>query len=271
MAPILKMASQHAKRFMLRNTIKTLPMRFAKLPLPALKPHRLQQPTSTSLRHTRPYWTSTAPLDGWGYTLFDCDYDLEIVAQISGEASVLANEPNLDLMFPKHENYVVEMLNAGLFHQLLQRFLDRDWRDGVVYLGALAMRLGVEIGEGDMGVLRESVGCVKMYDDAREQMRAALEGYNWRGGYCWQFSCLGALDTQVQSGMEGGECGSLRLWRVVRYGWLCALENLDSKSINEIFENDFSKIPTSIPKEWEGKTNADDTGAGEPKYKEAMA
>ena len=192
MAPILKMASQHAKQVMLRNTIKSLPMGFAKTPLSALKHHRLQGLISTSLRHTRAYRTSTGPPNGWGYTLFDCDHDLDIVDRISREVGDLGSE-DLDLMFPKDEKRVVETLNRDL-HQLFQSFLIQDFRDGVVYLGALAMRLGVKIGETDMQVLRESVGLVRMYDEAREQMRAALKGYNPAGGHPWEFSCPGPVD-----------------------------------------------------------------------------
>ena len=198
MAPILKMASQHAKHVMLRNSIKTLPMGFAKTPLSALKHHRFQGLISTSLRHTRGYQTSTGPPNGWGYTLFDCDSDLDIVDRISEEASDLGCE-DLDLMFPKDQKHVVEMLNKDLLHTLFQRFLILDFRDRIVYLGALAMRLGVKIEEKDMQVLRESVGRVKMYDEAREQMRAALKGYNPAGGHPWEFSCEGPID------VEGGE------------------------------------------------------------------
>ena len=206
MAPILKMASQHAKRFMLRTTIQTLPMRFANLPLPSLKHHRFQRPISTS-RHTRREDISVGPPGGWGYTLFDCNYDLEIASRISYEASVLVNG-QLDLLFPEDPKVVAEILNEGLFHQLLERFMDRDWNDEVVHLGALAMRSGAQIGEEDMRVLSKFVGCVKMYDQAREQMRAALKGYNTAGGYPWAFSCLGLLEEQVQRDMKGGECGS---------------------------------------------------------------
>ena len=206
MAPVFKMASRYAKGFVLRNTIQTLPMSFARLPLPVLKHHRFQRPISTS-RHARREDISVAPPGGWGYTLFDCDYDLEIAGRISCEASVLANG-QLDLLFPEDPKVVAEILNAGLFHQLLERFLDRDWDDEVVYLGALAMRSGAAIGEEDMRVLREYVGCVKMYDEARKQMRAALKGYNTAGGYPWGFSCLGLLEEQVQGDVKGGECGS---------------------------------------------------------------
>ncbi|KAM0801608.1 hypothetical protein BDR22DRAFT_962365 [Usnea florida] len=205
MAPILKMASQHAKRFVLRNTLKTLPTNTARTTLPVLKHHRAQGPISTSLRHIRPYQTFSAPPDGWAYTLFDCDYDFDIVGDISHEASRVANEPDLDLMCPKNKEHVVEMLNAGLFHQLLERFLDRDFRDGALYLGALAMRLGAKIGEEDMSVLRELVGCVRMFEEAREQMRAALKGYNPAGGYPWVFDCLGRLEEEGQGGVEGCE------------------------------------------------------------------
>ena len=168
----------------------------------ALKQHQFQRPSSNSLRHTRPYRTLAAPPDGWDYTLFDCDSDLEIGRKISCEASHVANEV-LDLLFPKDEKHVAEVLDAGLFHQLLQRFMDRDYREGVVYLGALAMRLGARIGKEDMKVLRYMAGCVKMYDAAGEQMKAALKGYNSAGGYPWIFSCMGPIVTQWQGGVRG--------------------------------------------------------------------
>ena len=214
MAPILKMASQHVKSVMLRNTINALPMRSARTPLPAWKHSRFQGSNSNSFRHTRAYQTldyqtpayktPAGPPDGWGYTLFDCDHDLDIVDSISNEASELGIE-HLDLMYPKDKKHVVERLNESLFHLLLHKFLYRESRDEVVYLGALAMRLGVRIRETEMRWLRESVGCVKMYDEAREQMWAALKGYNPEGGHPWKFSCMGPIETQWQGGVEGSE------------------------------------------------------------------
>ena len=207
MAPILKMASQHAKGVIFRNTINTLPMMSARTSLPGLKHHRFQGPNSTSLRHTRTYKISTGPLDGWGYTLFDCDYDLDLVDSINQEASHLGCE-DLDLMYPKDEKdkkNVVKQLDTNLFRLLLQRFLVKGFTERAVYLGALAMRLGVKIRDTEMQVLRESVGRVKMYDEAREQMRAALKGYNPEGGCPWDFSYLGPTETQWQGGEEEGE------------------------------------------------------------------
>ena len=202
MAPILKMASQCVKSVMLRNNIKTLPMRSARTPLLAFNHHRFQGPISTSLRHTRLYRTLKAPPDGCDYTLFDCDYDLEIAGKISYEASVLVNG-DLDLLHPKDEKQAAKILDAGLFRQLLQRFRDRDNREWVVYLGALAMGVGAKIGKEDMKVLRYMVGCIKMYDAAREQMRDALKRYNAAGGYPWIFSCMGPIVQQWQGGVRG--------------------------------------------------------------------
>ena len=170
--------------------------------MPALKHSRFQGSSLNSLRHARLYRTLSAPPDGWDYTLFDCDSDLGIGRDISYQARDVANQ-DLDLLFPKDKKQVAEILDAGLFHQLLQRFMDRDNREWVVYLGALAMRLGAKIGEEDMKVLRYMVGCVKMYDAAREQMRAALKGYNSAGGYPWVFSCMGPIVTQWQGGVRG--------------------------------------------------------------------
>ena len=177
-------------------------MRAARISLPALKHSRFQGPSSNTLRPTRPYRTLRAPPDGCDYTLFDCDYDLEIAGRISYEASVIINE-DLDLLFPEDEKQAAKTLDAGLFHQLLQRFMDRDYREGVVYLGAMAMGVGAKIGKEDMKVLRYMVGCVKMYDAAREQMRDALKRYKSAGGYPWIFSCMGPIVQQWQGGVRG--------------------------------------------------------------------
>ena len=150
-------------------------------------------------------------MGAWGYGLFKSDVDLDITEQISEEAGKLAHDPDFTFWYPENQTHVVDTLNAGLFHQLLDKFRAKNWKSGVIYLGALSMQLGAKIPEEDMQVLKETLDEVKMYDEAEEQMRTALRGYK-NDGVAWNFESLGLDETAANK--KTGTCSEL----VVRFG-----------------------------------------------------
>ena len=133
-------------------------------------------------------------MGAWGYGLFQSDADLDVADDISDEAGRLANDPDFTFLYPENHDAVVTKLNSGLFHQLLENFQAKNWKHGVIYLGALSMQLGVKIVEEDMRVLKETLTRVRMYDEAKEQMRKGLEGYK-SDGVAWDFESPGVIET----------------------------------------------------------------------------
>lgn len=61
-------------------------------------------------------------MGAWGYGLFQSDQELDTMDEISSEASKLANDPDFTFWYPENKDEVVTKLNAGLFHQLLEKF-----------------------------------------------------------------------------------------------------------------------------------------------------
>lgn len=121
--------------------------------------------------------------------------------EISSEASKLANDPDFTFWYPENKDEVVTKLNAGLFHQLLEKFQNIDWKHGIVYLGALTMQLGASISEHDMQVLRDTLRRTPMYDEAKAQMEKGLQGYK-NDGKEWNFKSPGLNETAA-SGPPG--------------------------------------------------------------------
>ena len=115
---------------------------------------------------------------------------------MSDQAGSLANDPDFTFWYPENRDQVVEKLNAGLFHQLLEKFKAKNWRHVIIYLGALSMQLGVKIGDKDTLVLKKPLPEAKMYDEAREQMRMGLEGYK-NDGEAWDFKSPGLHETMA--------------------------------------------------------------------------
>lgn len=133
-------------------------------------------------------------MGAWGHGLFQSDADLDVQGEISDEAGRLANDPDFTLWHPDNHDEVVGKLNAGLFHQLLEKFQAKNWKHGIIYLGALSMQLGVKIAAEDLLVLKETLPRVSMYDEAKEQMRKGLEGYK-SDGEAWDFESPGVHET----------------------------------------------------------------------------
>lgn len=61
-------------------------------------------------------------MGAWGYGLFQSDNELDTIEEINEEAGKLANDPTLNLGFPENHDEVIAKLNAGLFHQVLDKF-----------------------------------------------------------------------------------------------------------------------------------------------------
>lgn len=86
-----------------------------------------------------------------------------------------------------------------------------SWKHGIIYLGALAMQLGVQIGDKDMHVLRDTLPRARMYDEARAQMQKGLDGYK-NNGEAWDFESLGLEETIRVKGEN--IFPSCELWRI---------------------------------------------------------
>lgn len=69
-------------------------------------------------------------MGAWGYGLFQSDADLDVMEEISDEAGKLAKDSNFTFWYPENEKEVVEKLNSGLYHQLLELF-QKKWGHGV--------------------------------------------------------------------------------------------------------------------------------------------
>ncbi|KAF6230534.1 hypothetical protein HO133_004878 [Letharia lupina] len=183
-------------------------------------------------------------MGAWGYGLFQSDNELDTIEEINEEAGKLANDPLFNFEFPKNHDEVVAKLNAGLFHQLLAKFQAKNWKHGIIYLGALSVQLGVKIGDEDMRVLRDTLPRTKMYDEARAQMQKGLDGYK-NDGEAWHFESLGLEDTIQARG-----------------------ENMFPSSHGAMGMNvlqDPDKVPTPMPKD--GDVEVDEEEEGRKKEK----
>lgn len=71
-------------------------------------------------------------MGAWGYQLFNSDNEFVVViSDIDEQARKLAKDPKLTLYEPKNKKRVVKKLNDGLFHELLQLFIGKEWKHGV--------------------------------------------------------------------------------------------------------------------------------------------
>lgn len=64
--------------------------------------------------------------------MFNSDNEFDVViSDIDEQASKSAKDPKLTLYEPKNKKRVVKKLNDGLFHELLQLFIRKEWKHGV--------------------------------------------------------------------------------------------------------------------------------------------
>ena len=127
-----------------------------------------------------------------GYGLFESDSDLDIVEAISVDIAEITNEKDMQLFCPKDFIYVVDKLNGGAFHQLLKDYQAKEWKHGVILLGAVTMQLGGHISDDDMDILRVTLETTPMTEEAKRQMATALKEYK-NDGKLWDFGSKGLL------------------------------------------------------------------------------
>ncbi|KAI4207114.1 MAG: hypothetical protein LQ349_009880 [Xanthoria aureola] len=121
-------------------------------------------------------------MGAWGYQLFNSDNEFELVIpDIDEQARKLAKDPNLTLYEPKNKKRVVKKLNDGLFHELLQLFISKEWKHGVIYLAVLSMMLGAIIPATDLAYVAQTLKETPMYQEAKTQVQKGLEGYKNNG------------------------------------------------------------------------------------------
>lgn len=149
-------------------------------------------------------------MGAWGYGLFQCDSDLDLVDEISYDLA----EEEISIGCPEDPKHVVEKLNSGAFHQLLTDYNAIGWKHGIVLLGAATMRLGGHSSDKDMDVLRATLPKTPMTDEAKAQMSKGLDGYK-NNGVEWDFGSKGLLET-VMEGIEsrGGGSSGGELYRI---------------------------------------------------------
>lgn len=119
--------------------------------------------------------------------------------EISEEAGRLANDPDFTFWYPENRDQVVEKLNAGLFHQLLEKYMAKNQKSEIIFLGALSMQLGVNISNEDMLVLKKTLPRARLYDEAKGKMRLGLEGYK-NDGEAWDFKSPGLMEMAANIG-----------------------------------------------------------------------
>ena len=151
-------------------------------------------------------------MGAWGYGIFQSDQELDVMEEITDEARKLAKNPDFDLWYPENHKDVVTELNAGVFHQLLVKFVDLKWNHGVVYLAALTMQLGATINDTDMQTIRDTLPHTPMYDEAKGQMQKGINEYK-SDGKPWDFESMGLHETMAsdKAGNQPGSLGNLIL------------------------------------------------------------
>ncbi|KAL8835985.1 MAG: hypothetical protein Q9176_006554 [Flavoplaca citrina] len=144
-------------------------------------------------------------MGAWGYGLFQSDNEFDVVvSDIDEEACKLSKDPKLTLFKPKKEKRVVKKLNDGLFRELLQLFVRKEWNHGVIYLAVLSMQLGAKIPAKDLAYVHQTLTRSPMYEEAKAQVQKGLEGYK---GEAWDFESNGLVETANASSSAEEESG----------------------------------------------------------------
>ncbi|KAL8879892.1 MAG: hypothetical protein Q9198_002587 [Flavoplaca austrocitrina] len=145
-------------------------------------------------------------MGAWGYGLFQSDNEFDVVvSDIDEEACKLSKDPKLTLFKPKKEKRVVKKLNDGLFRELLQLFVRKEWNHGVIYLAVLSMQLGAKIPAKDLAYVHQTLTRSPMYEEAKAQVQKGLEGYK---GEAWDFESNGLVETANASSSAEEESGN---------------------------------------------------------------
>jgi hypothetical protein len=148
-------------------------------------------------------------MGAWGYGLFQSDSDLDVLDEISSDVGKRINEPDVHLYHPENRKHVVNKLNDGVFHQLLEEYPAKKWKHGIILLGAASMQLGGHISEDDLKMLRTALIKTPMFDEAKAQMEKGLTEYK-NDGTAWDFGSKGLIDTMMSMGDSGAAGGGER-------------------------------------------------------------
>jgi len=145
-------------------------------------------------------------MGAWGYGLFQSDSDLDVLDEISGDVGKRINEPDIHLYHPENRKHVIDKLDDGVFHQLLEEYQAKKWKHGVILLGAATMQLGGHVSEDDMNLLRTTLKKTPMHEEAKAQMQKGFDGYK-NDGTAWDFGSKGLIDTMMSMGDGGATSG----------------------------------------------------------------
>ena len=153
----------------------------------------------------------------------------------------LAKGPKLTLFNPKNKKRVVKKLNNGLFRELLQLFVRKEWNHGVstipcldppvtmaaspgirrlltplnaepghllaqvIYLAVLSMQLGAKIPAKDLTYVHKTLNRTPMYEEAKAQVQKGVEGYR---GEAWDFESKGLVEAANASSSAEEDSGN---------------------------------------------------------------
>ncbi|KAG8531269.1 uncharacterized protein KY384_004627 [Bacidia gigantensis] len=138
-----------------------------------------------------------AMVAGYGPSVFGAQ-DMAFVRSISWHVSCKAGF-RLDLWKPQNHETIVSELEDGIFTEL---FTEKYKREGLIkhayYFGALALRLGVKIGDEDLktfkAILKRRFPGV---EEVKMQIKKAFEAYK-NDGTPWVFDDAGQLEAAKQ-------------------------------------------------------------------------
>ncbi|KAL8660215.1 MAG: hypothetical protein Q9226_000016 [Calogaya cf. arnoldii] len=186
-------------------------------------------------------------MGAWGYGLFQSDNEFDVVvSDIDEEACKLAKDPKLTLFNTKNKKRVVKKLNDGLFHDLLQLFVRKEWNHGVIYLAVLSMQLGVRILATDLTYVQQTLNRTPMYAEAKAQVQKGLDGYK---GEPWDFESKGIVETANASSSPEEESGGANDWEKQMGRMNKDMEGWKAEEAKDPKPNPEPKPHTQLPQE----------------------
>lgn len=131
----------------------------------------------------------------WGLKLFQSDHDYDCIGDINDDAG-------MELYFFENEAAVVaarDALNTGLFRRLLNRYKREPKYSGgyhqVILFTSMAMRTGAILDDDLRTLVKKRTRTVEMFDEAKEQMKVALDEYV--SGEPYDFNSPGLIETAM--------------------------------------------------------------------------
>lgn len=131
----------------------------------------------------------------WGLKLFQSDQDYDCIEFINDDAGM---EP----YFFENEAAMVaarDALNTGLFRRLLNRYKREQKYNGgyhkIILLTAMAMQTGAVLDDDLRTMVKNRTRTVEMFDEAKKQMKVALDEYV--SGEPYDFNSPGLIETAM--------------------------------------------------------------------------